>query len=116
MNMLVFVSEMNEQVSVFSIDDVMKLTFFYQYHSLYRIARFDTIYAISRWNVFHMQDLLFQTEALSQTFQYITKMQINLERLSSTFFFGGKIKPSNMKLSRGVVILWSYNNVVVYLF
>ena len=37
--------------------------------------------------MFHMQDLLFQTEALSQTFQYITKMQIILERLSSTFFF-----------------------------
>ena len=32
--MLVFVSEMNEQLSVFLIDDVMKLTFFYQYHSL----------------------------------------------------------------------------------
>ena len=34
-----------------------------------------------------MQDLLFQTEALSQTFQYITKMQIILERLSLTFFW-----------------------------
>ena len=32
--MLLFVSEMNEQLSVFLIDDVMKLTFFYQYHSL----------------------------------------------------------------------------------
>ena len=34
MNMLVFVSEMNEQLTVFLTDDVMRLTFFYQYHSL----------------------------------------------------------------------------------